>query len=101
LRVKASNEAEQAATALAGVPNTPDACVGSSSSACMQAHDAIQSENSDKTAANWLFVGSGVFAGAAVASWFLFAPRPPRSASSELVPMASPTSAGLLWRSSF
>lgn len=101
LRVKASNEAEQAATALAGVPNTPDACVGSSSSACMRAHDAIQSENTDKTAANWLFVGSGVFAGAAVASWFLFAPRAPLSASSEWVPVASPTSAGLLWRSSF
>jgi hypothetical protein len=99
--VDAKSKADEASGALGNVPNTPSACAGSSSSACIQAHNAVQTEASDKSAANWLFVGAGVLAGTSLASWFLLAPKRDQARVGELVPELSPTSAALRLQGTF
>ena len=99
--VDAKNKADEASTALASVPSMPSACAGSITSACIRAHNAVQTEASDKSAANWLFVGAGVLGVASIASWFLLAPKPNQTQVGVLVPEVSPTSAGLRLQGTF
>jgi hypothetical protein len=55
---------------------------------------AVQAQNRDATASTILYVGAGVFAASAVATWFLW-PRGNRGTSAWLLPEVGPAGAGL------
>ncbi len=93
LRVNASSDHNHAETLVAGLPS--NGCVGSTSSACLEANDALRREASEKDASTGLFIAAGALAAGAVASWFLLSPHAPQSATAWLAPELSPTSAGL------
>jgi hypothetical protein len=88
----ANNDGDRAASLVSTLPN--NACVNVQSSTCAAAQDAAQSKASNMTLSAASFVGGGVLAGAAVASWILLAPRQADTKSVWIVPHVSSTSAG-------
>jgi len=64
------------------------------SSTCTQWNNAYQAQNRDGVVSDVAYVAGGVFAAAAVATWFLW-PRESRGSAAWVLPEAGPSSAGL------
>lgn len=99
LRSSAGSNGDRAVALGAG--SRDSACTGASSATCAARYDAASSEMSQTNASTAFFVSSGALAGAAVASWFLFAPKPAEPTATRIVPLASPTSAGWMVSGAF
>jgi hypothetical protein len=69
-------------------------CANGNAAACGQSHDAAQNQVSEKNLSTGFFVGGAALAGAAVASWFIFAPNASSNGAAVIVPQLSPTSVG-------
>jgi hypothetical protein len=71
--VQANKKGQSAANMRNGL--APNACLGADTTLCQSLADAVQAQHSDMNAATGLFVGAGVLAAGAVASWFLWPNR--------------------------
>jgi hypothetical protein len=90
------NDAQSAGSGLA-----PAACAGASPpAACGTLKSDLDSQNHDHTVSTVLYVGAGVFAVGALASWFLL-PKTEASSRAAVVPMVGPGVAGASWVISF
>jgi hypothetical protein len=77
------------------------ACLGSTSPGCQQLASTTSSQHSAYVTSEGFWIGAGVLAVGAVATWFLW-PRPSASASAfQIVPTAGPGGAGALAVGSF
>jgi hypothetical protein len=89
------NDAQSAGSGLG-----PSACVGTSPpAACATLKSDLDSQNHDHTISTVLYVGAGVFAAGALASWFFLPKTEPSRAA--VVPMIGPGVAGASWVTSF
>jgi hypothetical protein len=89
----ASSEGNQGAAA-AGSPPAGGCANPANAATCSAGHQAAENEAQDKNIAIGMFVGGGVLAAGAVASWFLLAPKSETTTGAHLAPMVSPTAAG-------
>jgi hypothetical protein len=83
--VRAGQDGQSAANLRGSLPTS--ACTGASTPSCQSLADTVQSQHSETNAATGLFVGAGVLAAGAIATWFLW---PGQSGSSQ------PTSSWIL-----
>jgi hypothetical protein len=68
--VRAGQDGQNASNMRAGLPT--NACVGASTPSCQSLSDTVQSQHAETNAATVLFVGGGVLAAGAIATWLLW-----------------------------
>jgi hypothetical protein len=89
----AQQDSDRAASLRTGPPSS-SACVNGVSTACTALGSAVDSEVSNKNLATGFWIAGGVSAGAALASWFLLAPKEAQTNAALVTPQVSPRSAG-------
>ncbi|MBV9946524.1 MAG: hypothetical protein JOZ69_06730, partial [Myxococcales bacterium] len=66
------------------------------STPCTQWNDAVQAQSRDAALSNGFYIGGGVLAAAAVATWFLWPEDHRRARAAVLTPSLGPTGAGFI-----